>query len=377
MTCGRCRSTASCCSRTEERRGNGGSGALRGRGGNGDPWRIFQEGLSIARCIGWPDTNPALMLPGHESTMAESRAVTRTSGGRPDAKSASDQRSDKPPRHIPGREVAARAGSHNPAIGRSALFNRDGRRAGINRSPATLDHTTPSSDGIAISGRVRDLSHSVEEARNRVANNPPSSLIVARLRWVARRTSRPATRVFAGLTLRTAETLSASPRIAAPPAAMRSTTSTTAISCPPFLLSNTSIDLDLLAVGSIATSRRAAQLPGRETATIRSCRRRCSISRGRSAPGRASMNAASWTPTAAAHDASVSMEADVTSPRSRRLQNGWETPARAAAWACVRLDASRDSRSPSQMRRAIADALRRPSRRMAPALRRRRSGTAR
>ena len=61
---------------------------------------------------------------------------------------------------------------------------------------------------------------------------------------------------------------------------------------------------------------RRRQPPGIDVAMTRFWRRRCSRSRGRSAPGACSRNAASWSPTAAAHAAQVSMPVSDPCPPS-------------------------------------------------------------
>ena len=62
------------------------------------------------------------------------------------------------------------------------------------------------------------------------------------------------------------------------------------------------------------------------------------------------MNAASCVSTAAAQADSVSSEIDVTIPRSMRLHDDCEIPARSAATAWLIAQARRDSLSATPMR---------------------------
>ncbi len=79
-------------------------------------------------------------------------------------------------------------------------------------------------------------------------------------------------------------------------------------------------------------------------ATTRFCRLRCSMSRGRSAPGTDSKKAASCSPTAAPQAAQVSTPVSEPRPPSSLAISGCETPARAATSRCGRPAAVRASR---------------------------------
>ena len=193
-------------------------------------------------------------------------------------------------------------------------------RAGNSRIPSTLDHRKPSLLGIGRLGSRNARSQASDDAGNRAATRSWSSRTSARFRVVARRISRPWTVHPAPTSRRTAATLSAKPRIASPPSVSKSSISTTAISRLLGRSSSMSIERERRAAGSIARSGRADHPPGLAVATTSCCRRRCSRSRGRSAPGVASRNAASCAPTAAAHAVGVSSDAVVPPPRSTRLQ---------------------------------------------------------
>jgi hypothetical protein len=155
-------------------------------------------------------------------------------------------------------------------------------------------------------------------------------------------------------------TLEARPLNAAPTSSNQSHTSTATASLVADRTSATSIDSGRASPNRAASSGRPVQPPDRASSITAACRVRCSASRGRSAPGTRSRNAASCPPTTDVATAHVASVAPWPSPRSSSLHLGCEMPARVAASTWRSPTTCRDSRRATPIRVATACARRRP-----------------
>jgi len=254
--------------------------------------------------------------------------------------------------------VARRVGPRRPATRLSRLV--------VRVPPASL-HSRPSAAGISCVASVTAASQALADPWKRAANSGLRSSMRRRLRRVPRTTNSPRTRHVPPSSgpedRRAARALvfASRPRRPAPTSSNQFQTSTTTASRVARRTSAMSMERDRAAVGSIASSGSATQLPARASSTTALWRRRCSISRGWSAPGARSRNTTSCSPTAAARQANVSTPVLDPSPRSISLIRACETPLRAASSCWVSPAIWRASRRPTPSRRDSVTARDRPA----------------
>ena len=156
-------------------------------------------------------------------------------------------------------------------------------------------------------------------------------------------------------------TFASRPRMTAPPSRMRSQISTTATSRRTARVRRTSMDRGREPSPATADSGSDAQPPGADVATTRFWRRRCWMSRGRSAPGTLSKKAASCSPSVAAQAAQVSIPVSTPWPPSSFATSGCETPARTATSRWRSPAPRRASRRPTPNLLATTAARTRPA----------------
>lgn len=215
------------------------------------------------------------------------------------------------------------------------------------RNPVPVEslQTRPSASGIDAAWAESAASQLIDDPRNRAAKSGRNWVSRARFLRVPRTTNKPRTRhgspeggasrlpIEPSRSSRPANSVvfASSPRNAAPTSSSQSQISTTAASRTSERTNAASMARDRQGPGSIASSGRATQPPREASSTNALWRRRCSISRGRSAPGARSRKPTNRSPSTAATHAHVSMDVFAPWPRSSALIRLWETPTSSAS----------------------------------------------